>query len=150
MAQKNELQAPKLHHMLALAFPDLKVSENTVKMARRELGLVVKKKAILCSNVRVQPGEATGMQYGVSSIKRVHGGLECEDSLWTDGCTVQQESHCGISRKKLSGTRGNQNTHPRSACGLGYSVVVVVFSAMLTATRYVDILEVKLLPFLET
>ena len=43
MSENDELTAVKLHAMLRERFPDVSVSESTVKRAKRELGWVAKK-----------------------------------------------------------------------------------------------------------
>ena len=85
------------------------------------------------------------------------GDLDFDNVVWTDECTVQLESHCWITfRKKEQPVRYSMKPKhpPKINVWAGISchgaTKVVIFSGTLTATHYVDILEVGLLPFLET
>ena len=85
------------------------------------------------------------------------GDLDFDNVVWTDECTVQLKSHRWINfRKKEQPVRYSMKPKhpPKINVWAGISrhgaTKVVIFSGTLTATRYVDILEVGLLPFLET
>ncbi len=153
MVENEELSAPKLHQMLETAFPELKISESTVKRARRELGWMAKKTRY-CALI-----SETNQEKRVQWCKQqVEGGdLEFENVLWTDECTVQLESHRRITfHKKGQPVRYRMRPkHPPTInvwAGISRrgATKIVVFTGTMTATRYVDILEVGLHPFLAT
>ncbi len=153
MAENDELSAPKLHHMLLLQFPGLTVSESTVKRARRELGWVAKKTRY-CALIS-ETNQEKRVQWCEQQTES--GDLDFENVLWTDECTVQLESHRRITFHKLGQTvryKMRAKHPPKINVWAGIScrgaTKVVVFCGTLTATRYVDILEVGLLPFLDT
>ena len=153
MSQDDELSCPKLHILLKEAFPDLEVSMTTVKRARRELGWVAKKTrycALISSNNQEKRVEWCKKQ-------QESGDLEFENVVWTDECTVQLESHRRIAfHKKGEPVKYKMKPkHPPKVniwAGISHrgATKVVIFSGIMTATRYVDILEADLLPFLET
>lgn len=151
MARNNELSAPKLHALLREKFPDCVVSESTVKRARRELGWMAKKTrycALISSNNQEKRVEWCKTQ-------QEKGDLEFEDVVWTDECTIQLESHRRVCfHRKCDPVvyRMRPKHQPKLNVWAGISrrgaTKVVIFSGIMTATRYVDILEAGLLPSL--
>lgn len=119
MANDDELTSQKLHWMLLEQFPELRMSNRTVKRARRDLGWVCKKTryCALISNTNKE--------------KRLEWCQKCtedgdtfDDVTWSDECTVQLESHRKVQyRKKKTNhlsTRARQSTQPRSTFGEEY------------------------------
>ena len=153
MANDDELTATKLQAILKEKYPSLNVSVSAVKRARVELGWTAKK-----------------MRYGVlvsevNQKKRVEwcrerqetGDMEFDDVLFTDECTVQLDSHRRVTfYKKGQPVKYKMKAKhpPKVNVWAGISsrgaTKVVVFTGTLTATRYVDILDAALLPFLDT
>ena len=150
MADNDEFTAAKVRSLLVDKYPTLAVSLSTVKRARMELGWTAKK-----------------TRYGaliseVNREKRVEWctervttrDLEFDDVIFSDECTVQLELHCRITfYKKGQPIKYKMKAkHPPkvnvlagiSSCG---ATNVVVFTGILTATRYVDN---ALIPFLAT
>lgn len=151
MADNDELSISKLHSILMEEFPDLSVSQSTVKRARRELGWVAKKTRY-CALI-----SDANKEKRLEWCKRQQesGDLEFDDVVWTDECTVQLESYRRITfRKKSQPVRYRMKPKhpPKIHVWAGISrrgaTNVVIFSGIMTATRYVDILEAGLLPFL--
>ena len=152
MGEDDELTATKLRDKLLERFPTLNVSVSTVKRARMELGWTAKK-----------------TRYGalvseVNQEKRVNwckewmetGDMDFDDVIFSDECTVQLEAHRRITfYKKGQPIRYKMKAKhpPKVNVWAGISsrgaTNVVVFTGTLTATRYVDILEAALVPFLE-
>ena len=153
MADDDELTATKLQAILKEKYPSLNVSVSAVKRARVELGWTAKK-----------------TRYGalvseVNQEKRVEwcrerqetGDMEIDDVLFTDECTVQLDSHRRVTfYKKGQPVKYKMKAKhpPKVNVWAGISshgaTKVVVFTGTLTATRYVDILDAALLPFLDT
>ena len=151
MAGNDELSAPKLHAMLSEKYPELVVSQSTVKRARRELGWVAKKTRY-CALIS---GSNQEKRLEWCKAQQASGDVEFENVLWTDECTIQLESHRRITFHKKGEPiqyRMRPKHPPKLNIWAGISrrgaTKVVIFTGTLTATRYVDILEVGLLPFL--
>ena len=153
MAENDELSISRLHQKLVAEFPALMVSQSTVKRARRELGWVAKRTryCALISEVN------TAKRLEWCRQQQESGDLEFNDVLWSDECTVQLESHRRITFRKERQPvtyRMKPKHPPKINIWAGISrrgaTNVVIFSGTLTATCYVDILEIGLLPFLET
>lgn len=153
MAENDELTARELLSKLQEEFPEVSVSISTVKRAKRELGWAAKRTrycALISEN-----NQEKRMQWCESQIEE--GDLEFENVVWTDECTVQLESHRRLCfRKKDQPVRYRMRPKhpPKVNVWAGISrrgaTQVVIFTGVLTATRYVDILEASLVPFLET
>ena len=153
MAENDELSVSRLHSMLKEEFPELVVSESTVKRARRELGWVAKKTRY-CALISDSNKEK---RLKWCKQQQESGDLDSDNVVWTDECTVQLESDRQITfRKKSQPIRYRMKPkHPPKINVWGGisrrgATDVAVFSRIMTATRYVDILEVGLVPFLAT
>ena len=77
-----------------------------------------------------------------------------DNVIFSDECTVQLESHRRITfYKKGQPIRYKMKAkHPPKVnvwAGISGATKVIVFTGTLTTTRYVDILEAALIPFLE-
>ena len=153
MADDDKLTATKVHAMLKEKYPALIVNVNTVKRARMELGWTAKKTrygAMISENNQEKRVEWCRERLDT-------GDTDFDDVIFTDECTVQLESHRRITfYKKGQPIRYKMKAKhpPKVNVWAGISArgatQVVVFTATLTATRYVDILEAALIPFLET
>ena len=153
MARNDELSAPKLHALLKEEFLELVVSQSTVKRARRELGWVAKRTRY-CALISTTNKEK---RLDWCKSQQEKGDLEFEDVLWTDESTIQLESHRRVSFRKKGQPvcyRMRPKHPPKLHVWAGISrrgaTKIVIFSGIMTATRYIDILEAGLLPFLAT
>ena len=81
MSENDELTAVKLHAMLREQFPDVSVSESTVKRAKRELGWVAKKTRY-CALIS-EVNQEKRVQWCQKQID--DGDLDFENVVWTDG-----------------------------------------------------------------
>ena len=153
MATDDELTATNLLAMLKEKYPSLNVSESTVKRARVELGWAAKKTrygAMISEN-----NQEKRVEWCKERLET--GDTDFDDVIFSDECTVQLESHRRITfYKKGQPVRYKMKAkHPPKVNVWGGissrgATKVAVFTGTLTATRYVDILEAALLPFLET
>ena len=93
MVHNDELSIVKLHNMLTVEFPELTVSQSTVKQAQRELGWVAKKTKY-CALI-----SDTNKEKRLEWCKQQQesGDLDFDNVVWTDECTVQLESHRRIT-----------------------------------------------------
>ena len=152
MAENDKFTAAKVKELLVEKFPTLDVSLSTIKRARMELGWTAKK-------TRYGPliSEANQEKRVEWCKKRVDtGDMDFDDVLFTDECTVQLESHRRITFYKKGQPikyKMKAKHPPKVNIWAGISAhgatKVVVFTGTLTATRYMDILEAALVPFLE-
>ena len=84
-------------------------------------------------------------------------GLDLDDVIWTDECSVQLESHRKTTYHKLGEpsrmVSRPKHPPPKVHVWAGISAKgassVVIFTGSLTATRYTDILEAALIPLVE-
>ncbi len=151
MAQDQEMTGTHLTKVLQQKFPTLTVSISTVKRARRELGWF-SKKTRYCALISDK-----------NKLKRVEwckerltlNDTQFEDVIWTDECTVQLEPH----RKRYFRKEGQpvrltgQPKHPPKVNIWGGiskkgATCIVIFTGILIATRYTDILDAALVPLL--
>lgn len=153
MSEDDELTAVKLLAKLKDQFPDLSVSINTIKRAKRELGWAAKKTRY-CALIS-ESNQEKRVEWCQKQVEE--GDLEFENVVWTDECTVQLESHrrfCFRKKGQPVKYRMKPKHPPKVNIWAGISrrgaTQVVIFTGILTATRYVDILEAGLLPFLES
>ena len=81
--------------------------------------------------------------------------LVMEDVIWTDECSVQLESHRKMTYHKQEPSRMvSRPKHPpkvRVWAGISAkgATSIAIVTGILTATRYTDILEAALIPFIE-
>ena len=153
MAEDDELTATKLHAMLKEKFPTLNVSVSTVKRSRMELGWAAKKTRYSALIPEVNQEKRAEW----CTEQQTTGDMDFDDVIFTDECTVQLESHRRITfYKKGQPVKYKMKAKhpPKVNVWAGISsrgaTNVVVFTGTLTATRYVDILDAALVPFLDT
>ena len=132
-------------------FPGLNVSVSTVKRVRMELGWTAKKTRY--GTLVSESNQEKRVVWCNESMET--NDMDFDDVVFSDECTVQLESHRRVTfYKKGRPVRYKMKAkHPPkvnvwagiSSCG---ATNVVVFTGTLTATRYVNILEAALIPFL--
>ena len=152
MASDDELTAKKLRDKLLETFPGLNVSVSMVKRARMELGWTAKK-----TRYGALVSESNQEKRVVWCNERMEtNDMDFDDVVFSDECTVQLESHRRVTfYKKGQPVRYKMKAKhpPKVNVWAGISsrgaTNVVVFTGTLTATRYVDILEAALIPFLD-
>ena len=151
MAADQELSITKLYRFFREKYPEVSVSESTVKRARRELGWVAKKTRY-CALIS-DKNKAARLEWCKKQIESKD--LEFENVVWSDECTVQLESHRLVTFRKEGQPvtyRMKPKHPPKVHVWAGISrrgaTQIVIFSGIMTATRYVDILMAALLPFL--
>ena len=153
MADNDELTASGLKMLLVKEFGEDKAtySERTVARARNELGWTFTT-ARYCQAIR-----------DANKQKRVEWVNKCledeeqfQDVIFTDECTVQLECHRRKPFRKTGAPRKLKYRHkhpPKVHVWAGISkqgaTKLIMFSGIMTATRYGDILSVSLVPFLQ-
>ena len=151
MVENSELSAPRLHRLLRQAFPNLVVSQSTVKRARRELGWVAKK-TCYCALIS-EKNQQKRLDWCLERQRT--NDTEFKDVIWSDECTIQLESHRRITFHK-KGHLVTYRMKPKHSpklhiwAGISYegATNVVIFTGTMNAVRYVEILKAGLLPFL--
>ena len=120
MALDPKLSITRLYRLFKEEYPQLPVSESTIKRVRKELGWVVKKTrycALISDKNRLARLEwCKRMMTG-------DAGLEFDDVVWTDECTVQLESHRLVTFRKTGQTvqyRMRPKHPPKCTSGLGF------------------------------
>ncbi len=153
MTVNNELSITKLYVLFQDRFPAVKVSHSTVKRARRELGWVCKKTRY-CALISDKNQEAR-LAWCEKQVE--DEDLEFKDVLFTDECSIQLDSNRLVTFRKLGQPvvyRMRPKHPPKLHVWAGISrrgaTQDVIFSGIMNATRYVQILEASLIPFLST
>ena len=152
MADNDELTASDLKSKLSKEFGEQTTySVRTIARARNDLGWTFTT-ARYCQAIR-----------DANKLKRVEWVNRCledqeqfKDVIFTDECTVQLECHRTKSFRKTGAPRKMKYRHkhpPKIHVWAGISkrgaTKLIMFSGIMTATRYGDILSVSLVPFLE-
>ena len=152
MASDDELTAKKLRDKLLERFPSLNMSLSTVKRVRTELRWTAKK-----TRYSALVSDANQEKRVVWCNERMEmSDMDFDDVVFSDECTVQLESHRRVTfYKKGQPVRYKMKAKhsPKVNVWAGIpsrgATNVVIFMGTLTATRYVDILEAALIPFLD-
>ena len=89
-------------------------------------------------------------------LRVIADDLDMEDVIWTDECSVQLESHRKTTYHKqrepsrmVSSPKHPPKVHVWAGISAKGATSIVIFTRILTATRYTDILEAALIPFIE-
>ena len=153
MAENKELTSRQLYQKLLEEFPGVKTSISSVKRARRELGWVCKRSRY-CALI-TETNKEKRLKW--CEERQQTNDLQFSDVIFTDECTIQLESHRKVCyrKKKEPAPLCAKPKHPPkinvwggiSARG---STSLVMFTGTLIATRYTEILETALIPFLDT
>ena len=98
MALDPELSITRLYRLFKEEYPQLPVSESTIKRVRKDLGLVAKKTrycALVSDKIKL-----ARLEWCKRMMTGEDANLEFDDVVWTDECTVQLESHRLVTFRK--------------------------------------------------
>ena len=153
MAENNDYTSRQLHSALTSQHPELhNISISTVKRARVSLGWISKKTryCALISNCNQEK------RVEFCKMLTTNKDVEFLDVIWTDECSVQVESHRKITyhRKGEPSRMYHRAKHPYKVHVWGGiskrgATKIVTFTGIMNATRYTDILDAALVPFIE-
>ena len=139
--------------MFKTAYPSTEVSLSTIKRACQDLGWTMKRTryCLLISEVNKEKR----IEWCLDRV--LSNDLQLSDMIWTDECLVQLKSHWKItyhiSMESLQRWWADPNILKKVHIWAGTSAkgatAVVIFIGILTATRYTDILDATILPFIE-
>ena len=152
MAQNNDLSLRQLYTVFKTAYPSTVVSLSTIKRTRRDLGWTMKRTRY-CQLIS-EVNKDKRMDWCLDRV--LSNDLELSDVIWTDECLVQLESHRKITypkhgepSKMVSRPKHPPKVHIWAGISAKGATAVVIFTGILTATRYTDILDAALLPFIK-
>ena len=151
MAENKELTSRQLFHKLLEEFPGVKTSISAVKRARRELGWI-SKRTRYCAMIS-ESNKDKRLKWCTERTEQ--HDLQLDDVIWTDECTVQLESHrktCYHKKGEPAPLAAKPKHPPKVHVWAGISArgatAVAIFTGIMIATRYTQILDKALLPFL--
>ena len=150
LTDNDELTTRQLRTLLTEKFPTLTLSLSTVKRARRDLGWVVTSPKY-CQLIR----HANKEKRLAWCTKMIEDQEQFENVIFSDECSVMLETH----RKKCYRRRGDPRklkprpkhpvkVHVWGGISMRGATRVVIFSGIMTAIRYTEILESSLVPFI--
>ena len=149
LSENDELTTRQLYDVLLKKFPGLGASLSTVKRARWELGWVVSSPKY-CQMIR----DANKEKRLVWCQKMKQANEQFEDVIFTDESSVMLETHrkrCyrrkGTPRKLKPRPKHPVKVHVWGGISKRGATSVVIFTGIMTATRYTQILDAGLLPF---
>ena len=152
MAQNNDLSSRQLYTMFKTAYSSTEVSLSTIKRARHDLGWTMKRTRY-CQLIS-ELNKEKRMEWCLDRV--LSNDLELSDVIWTDECSVQLKSHRKITyhkrgepSKMVSRPKHPPKVHIWAGISAKGATAAVIFTGILTATRYTDILDAALLPFIE-
>ena len=151
LRESDELTAHQLRELLYIHWPGLNVSISTVKRVRRSLGWVTSRPKY-CQIVR-----ELNMEKRLLFCQEM---LACnerfEDVIFTDECSVQLDRHgrlCfrkeGEPRKLKPKPKHPVKVHVWGGISMCGATPLVLFTGIMNAEKYVQILEHGLLPFID-
>lgn len=148
LSENDEMTSRQLRTMLIRKWPNLSMSISTVERARRELGWVVTTPKY-CQLIREQ-NKQKRLEW---CQKMIDANEQFNDVMFTDESSVQLETHRKRCYRKK---RTPRKLKPRPKHPLKVHIwggiskrgptSVVIFTGIMTATRYTQILEAGLLP----
>ena len=152
MAENMDLTGRQLFALFEEKFTTVDVSLSTIKRARLELGWV-SKRAKYCQLIAEMNKEKRVMW----CLERVTtNDLEMDDVIFTDESTVQIEGHRkvifhkqGQPIKLVARPKHPQKVHVWAGISSKGATTIVMFAGIMNATRYTDILDTALIPYLE-
>ena len=152
MTEDNELTSRQLFSLFTAEYPEVHLSISTLKRARRHLGWV-SRKTRYCALIR-EANKEKRLQWCKERVEQ--NDLEFDDVIFSDESSVQLESHRKTSYHKLGQLSRlcGRPKHPAKVHVWGGisargATQVVIFTGIMNATRYTDILDASLIPFLE-
>ena len=151
LQQDDELTTAKLYDQLLESFPDITASKSTVKRARRELGWVTSAPKY-CQLIR-----DNNKQKQLDWCRKV---LDDKDEfrgvIWTDESTVMIDPYSrkyyrkrGEARKLKARPKHPAKIHVWGGISPRGATPLVIFSGIMISTRYVEILQAGLVPFIQ-
>ena len=152
MAENTDLTSRQLHTAFKEKYPSVVASLSTIKRARRHLDWSSKRTRYcqLISDINKEKR----MEWCLEMV--LAGDLDFEDVIWTDECSVQLESHrkityhkVGQPAKMISRPKHPAKVHVWAGISAKGATAIVIFTGILTATRYTDILDAALIPFID-
>jgi hypothetical protein len=152
MAENMDLTARQLYCLFKQNFSTIEVSISTIKRARLELGWICKR-VKYCQLIT----EVNKEKRVTWCLERVTtNDLEMDDVIFTDESTVQIEAHrkvifrkAGHPIKLVAKPKHPQKVHVWAGISARGATSIVMFTWIMNATRYTDILDASLVPFLE-
>lgn len=152
MDEDNEMTTPRLKEQLLERFPSLDASERTIARARMELGWV-HQTAKYCQMVR-DVNKVARLEWAKQMIE---DGEQFDDVIFTDESTFQVEYHARRAYRRIGEPRilRQKPKHPAKIhvwCGISKrgATKIVLFKSNMTATRYTQILDAALVPFINS
>jgi transposase len=152
MAQNTDLSSRQLYTVFKTAYPSIEASLSTIKRARRDLGWTMKRTRY-CQLIS-EVNKEKRMEWCLDRV--ILNDLDLSDVIWTDECSVQLEAHRkimyhkrGEPSKMVSRPKHPPKVHVWAGISAKGATAVVIFTGILIATRYTDILNAALLPFIE-
>lgn len=150
LKENDEMTARQIRATLYDKFPDLKVSLATVKRVRKENGWVCTRPHY-CQLIR----EVNKLKRKEWCQQQIDNKETFSNVVFTDECTVQLDHHGRLCfRKKQEARKLKQRPkHPAKVHIWGGisskgATRVVIFTGIMNAPRYAQILEASLVPFL--
>ena len=150
MAKNDELTARQIQALLLKKWPQLVVSLTTIKKTKKQLGWVVGRPKY-CQLVRV-----ANKQKRVDWCRdRLAEHETFDNAIFTDECTVQLDNHSRLCFRKRGHLRKFKpkpkhpvKVHVWAGISRRGATSIIIFKGILTATRYAQILETGLKPFI--
>ena len=151
MAESKDLTARQLHTLFVEKYPGIEVSISTIKRARFELGWV-SKRVRYCQLIR----EVNKEKRKIWCEDQISGGdLEFDNVIFTDECTVELQSTRKVVFHKIGQPpplvpkpKHPQKIHVWGGISAKGATAIVMFTGIMNATRYTDILDAALIPFI--
>ena len=142
MAQNTDLSSRQLYSVFKTAYPSTEASLSTIRGARRDLGWTMKRTRYcqLISDVN----KVKRMEWCLDRV--ISNYLELSVVIWTDDCSVQLQSHRKITyhkhgepSKMVCRPKHSPKVHVWTGISAQGATAVVIFTGVLTATRYTNI-----------
>ena len=153
MTEDNELTSRQLFALFSTKYPDVQVSISTIKRARQHLGWI-SKKTRYCALIR-EVNKEKRLQWCKERLEE--NDLELDDVIFSDKSSVQLESHRKTSYHKVGPPlrlcgrpKHPVKVHVWGGISCRGATQIVIFTGIMNATRYTDILDASLVPFIET
>ena len=152
MDENSEITTPRLKELLVEKFPGLSASERTIARARSELGWV-HQNARYCQMVR-DANKGVRLEWAKRMIEEEE---QFDNVVFTDESTFQVEYHARRAYRRVGEPRilRPKPKHPAKIHVWGGiskkgSTSLVLFQGNMTATRYTQILDAALVPFVKS
>lgn len=151
MAENDEANSTKLLELLTEKWPTLQVSKPTIKRARKKLGWVATRPKY-CQLVR----DANKEKRLIWCVEQLHNNEQFDDVIFTDECSVQLDNHSRICFRRIKQLRKYKprpkhpiKVHIWGGISKSGATSIVIFTGIMTSTRFCMILENGLKPFIE-